>query len=100
MKVITLDFTGAKTREDMQDVIVANIDVPEYYGRNLDALHDVLSTAYIGQEVSFKFFGIAALPFELDNYAKGMLRVFGDVAASFEDYEEEDGTVFIIDTIA
>lgn len=38
-----LDLRGAKTRREFHDRIVRSLPCSLYYGRNLDALHDMLS---------------------------------------------------------
>ncbi len=38
-----LDFTGITTREELHDYLARKLELPEYYGRNLDALYDCLS---------------------------------------------------------
>ena len=37
-----LDFTGLTTKEELHDYLAKNLELPEYYGRNLDALYDCL----------------------------------------------------------
>lgn len=37
-----LDFTGIDTREKLHDYLAEVLPLPEYYGRNLDALYDSL----------------------------------------------------------
>lgn len=99
MRDIILDFTGAISRDDIHNVLASALNFPEYYGRNLDALHDMLSTSFLGEEVSFEITGLATLPEELRAYSEKMVKVFSDVAISFEDYETEDGTVMILKSV-
>ena len=40
----TIDLRNVKDPESMHDIIEYSLPVPEYYGRNLDALYDVLTT--------------------------------------------------------
>jgi ribonuclease inhibitor len=40
----TIDLRNVKDPESMHDIIEYSLPVPEYYGRNLDALYDVLTS--------------------------------------------------------
>ncbi len=37
-----LDFTGVTSRDELHDLLARVLELPEYYGRNLDALYDCL----------------------------------------------------------
>ena len=39
----TIDLSKANTREELHDLLQEELPLPEYYGRNLDALYDVLT---------------------------------------------------------
>lgn len=41
MKYIILD--GKKIKEESHDYLIRKLDLPDYYGRNLDALYDCLT---------------------------------------------------------
>ena len=43
MKKITVDLTNIETPGGMHAYLAYVMDFPAYYGRNLDALHDILS---------------------------------------------------------
>lgn len=43
MENIVLDFRGLGDREELHDIIEQAMELPDYYGRNLDALYDVLT---------------------------------------------------------
>lgn len=49
MKRITLD--GKKIRKDEHDYLKEELDFPDYYGRNLDALYDCLTEIGIETEI-------------------------------------------------
>lgn len=40
---IEIDLTEVRSKEAFHDAIQENLDCPSYYGRNLDALYDVLT---------------------------------------------------------
>ncbi len=39
----TVDLAGVRSAARMHAVLAASLPLPEHYGRNLDALHDVLT---------------------------------------------------------
>lgn len=43
MKKIILDFSNLKNAEEIHEYLFQKMELPEYYGRNLDALYDCLS---------------------------------------------------------
>ena len=43
MKKILIYTGGIGTREALHDLLAEKLSLPEYYGRNLDALHDCLT---------------------------------------------------------
>lgn len=52
-KVFYLDLTEITTKEELHDLLAKELPVPDYYGRNLDALHDVLTEAAEGWNLIF-----------------------------------------------
>lgn len=55
MKKILLDFRLADTPEMVQEYLALELDFPEYYGKNLDALYDCLTD--IGDDTCIGVFG-------------------------------------------
>ncbi len=43
MKKVILNFSAVGSREDVHALLRRELDLPEYYGNNLDALHDCLT---------------------------------------------------------
>ena len=41
-QVFYIDLTEVSTKEELQEALVETLPLPDYYGRNLDALYDVL----------------------------------------------------------
>lgn len=41
---LRLDANNVKTRGDLHDLFADTLSLPEWYGRNLDALHDCLTS--------------------------------------------------------
>ena len=50
----TIDLYGAESRAEIHKRIRKGLPVPEYYGNNLDALHDVLAECAAGTEIVFE----------------------------------------------
>ena len=50
----TIDLYGAESRAEIHKRIRRGLPVPEYYGNNLDALHDVLAECEEDTEIVFK----------------------------------------------
>ena len=68
MDAVTIDFSNAKTIHQIEDIISNALDFPDWYGRNLSALWDLL-TGYIA-------------PYEI--YIKGANTVRKDLAKQVE----------------
>lgn len=49
----TFDISKCFSPEDIHSVIADEFDLPEYYGGNLDALHDVLTDVSDPVEITF-----------------------------------------------
>lgn len=72
MKTIQLDFNQFNTRREVHEFLKKKLDFPEYYGHNLDALHDLLSV--YSEEIR-----IEVVPGKTE-IGHGFLCVFKDVA--------------------
>lgn len=44
MRTIVIDFRDFENARKLHEFLACHLDFPDYYGRNLDALFDVLST--------------------------------------------------------
>ena len=73
---IALDAERLREREEAQTYLQEAFDFPDYYGKNLDALHDMLGEMAEGRIV---FYNTAAL-YEKYGYAKRVLNVCLDAA--------------------
>lgn len=67
-----IDLTGACTRKDLHDRIENSIPVPEWYGRNLDALYDVLTDPFFGANCLICFTGCAGFKDSMPQYFAAM----------------------------
>lgn len=75
-----IDLSGAAFPSDIHDRLVASLPLPTYYGRNLDALYDVLSE--VNENWNITFVNCAQISPSLEDYLENMKCVFSD-AASF-----------------
>jgi len=72
MKEITINCANIRTREELHNILARELDFPEWYGNNLDALHDCLTS--ICEETKLTFLHFSALPFP----SMGLLNVLRD----------------------
>lgn len=54
MKIVELDFSHCHSKEAVHDYLKEKFGFPDYYGRNLDALLDVLGD--LAEEIEIVFF--------------------------------------------
>ena len=73
----TIDLTDIKTRSELHDLLFRELRLPSYYGRNLDALRDVLSE---GEPRSITFRNGSEAGEELQGYLSVLRRVCEDLA--------------------
>jgi len=75
---IKLEAREFKTRESAHKYLKEILDLPEYYGENLDALYDCLGEVY--KETLFIIPEKIADKEHLGEYGETMIRVFKDAA--------------------
>ncbi|MCI2049043.1 MAG: barstar family protein [Lachnospiraceae bacterium] len=80
MKKIILDLEDLGTPEEVQDYLAERMEFPDYYGKNLDALHDCLTD--ISEDTAVGIYGI-----DEESYISDYLWQLRQV---FEDSEEEN----------
>ncbi|MDY4078030.1 MAG: barstar family protein [Clostridium sp.] len=74
MKEIILDCKEMSSKEKAHEYIMKKMSFPDYYGKNLDALYDILST--YDKEVYVKFINFESLFKQLGDYAVSLIDVF------------------------
>lgn len=79
MKHCVLDGSIIETKEQLHDILQQELDLPEWYGRNLDALYDCLTDGT--EEMQIEIRNKEALEKHLGRYAKALERVLRDVGA-------------------
>jgi ribonuclease inhibitor len=78
MKKIEIDFENITTKEEFYEVFRSKIELPEYFGDNLDALWDVM-TAYLELPLKVRFL----------NFNNKKLDFFVSLKELFNDAERE-----------
>ncbi|MBR3195826.1 MAG: barstar family protein [Clostridia bacterium] len=79
MNTIYLDGTKMYTIQSAHNELMRKMDLPLYYGKNLDALWDVLSTIHENTEIFLAY--PSAMLNALDTYGARLLIVFFDASA-------------------
>lgn len=77
MEIIRLDGTRLCVREEAMELLGQALILPEWWGRNLDALHDCLGD--LGRPVRLELHSRAAM--EVSPFGRRLLRVLEDSAA-------------------
>lgn len=90
MKYITLNFLGIKTQEQLYDYLERAFDLPDYFGRNMDALWDCLLYWY-DDKTTIVLKNVNKLPNEMKWLAEIMLTLFDDLQK-----EDENVTIQIL----
>jgi len=78
MRYIVMDFAGKSTKEGIQETIRASLNAPEYYGNNLDALYDVLTSQK--EDVIIDIDGIDEVAEDIKDYVQKVFDVIKDAA--------------------
>lgn len=77
MKAIELDITNIQTVRALHVYLAWRLELPAYYGKNLDALHDLLGE--LGADVSIVLRGAPASD-EMAAYLPRLCRMLEDCA--------------------
>ncbi|MBP0969954.1 MAG: barstar family protein [Oscillospiraceae bacterium] len=82
MAAYSVDLRHIYTRESLHNVLEESLGLPEYYGRNLDALMDCLTE--IREDCEIEFTGLSELMDNLMEYAERLLTTLH--LAAFENH--------------
>lgn len=80
MKEIVIDCTGMRDPRQLHSALAAAFDFPQWYGNNLNALHDCLTD--LSEPTSLTVKGIG----ELGIFAGGFCRVLEDAREENPDF--------------
>jgi len=78
MKTIVLDGLYMNSREATHDSLAWRLQLPPYYGRNLDALHDLLTEP--GEPTQIILYRGERMLQSLGDYGRALLSVLRDAA--------------------
>ncbi|NLW43507.1 MAG: barstar family protein [Tissierellia bacterium] len=76
MKTYILDGYQFKTRNDSFEYLNSVFQFPDYFGKNLDSLWDVLSDL---EDVRIEIIDARQIPKYLQGYGLKILDIFGDI---------------------
>ena len=78
MEIIVIDGGKCRDKTSTHEYLADTMDLPEYYGKNLDALYDVLTS--ITEDVCFQIINSFEIVENLGLYGTKMIKVFTDAA--------------------
>ena len=78
---VLLDGRLMVSREAAHDLLAEKLEFPSYYGRNLDALYDLLGEGSVMRTITLTHTQI--MLDHLGNYGKGLLKTFTDAANAY-----------------
>ncbi|MFL2105486.1 barstar family protein [Desemzia sp. FAM 23991] len=81
-KRIILDGQEMTSKKRLHQYLTMQLNLPDYYGQNLDALKDCLITDFTPQTI--EIIDAEAIEKYLGKYGENLLRVFRDAAAENE----------------
>ena len=79
MKFIKLDFSRIETLNGLHEYLKQQMNLPDHYGNNLDALYDCL-TGEIELPVKITFENLSVLEKKIGEKAHAVFTVFQDAA--------------------
>ena len=89
MKIVLLDGEKIRAKADVHAAFAEALSFPEYYGNNLDALHDMLTER--GDEIGVIAVNAKMLSENLGKWWNSLIRLLSDVK------EERDGFYVCVD---
>lgn len=75
MRICTLDGNSITDKKTLHDILAAALQLPDWYGRNLDALYDCLTD--MKEEVEILILNAENLEAHLGAYARSLANVIG-----------------------
>ena len=82
-KVFYIDLSEVTTKEELQDLLVKELPLPDYYGKNLDALHDVLTEKAEGWNIIF--YNTTRAGYRIGKYYDALRRLCAEAVEDADD---------------
>ncbi|MBO4912364.1 MAG: barstar family protein [Butyrivibrio sp.] len=82
-KVFYIDLAEVMTPEELQSELVKELPLPDYYGRNLDALYDVLTESGDGWNIIF--YNTERAQYRLGKYLDALQRLCREASEDVRD---------------
>lgn len=79
MRICVVDGSKVENKEALHDILADSLQLPSWYGRNLDALYDCLTE--LEEETEIRLLNKKDLETHLGNYAKSLEKVLHAAAA-------------------
>ena len=89
MNIIILDGSVMTSRERAYKHIARELRFPEYFGKNLDALYDLLTDLYVNEDTIVILMNCRKMKKSLGEYGDKLIDVFANAS-------EEKGFIFIV----
>lgn len=77
-ELYTIDFSKVQYYLEMHEIIKAELDFPDYYGRNFDALWDCL-TDMVGRPLHIEIIGLEVIERKFGDKARQLCNVFKEL---------------------
>jgi len=76
---LTIDLSGINCRADLHMILKSHLDLPDYYGRNLDALHDCLTET--SGKIDLLLLNENEVSDEMRSYVRSFKKMLADVSS-------------------
>ena len=86
MNIITLNSEDFSNTDELHLVLIKKLNLPEHYGRNLDALWDCL-TGWIDLPITIKWVGYDNSSQRIGEYAEKLATIFQDAEKEIEGFK-------------
>lgn len=73
MRKITIDCLKISDKEELHDTLAKALNFPDWYGKNLDALYDCLTSIF--EEITITIENFSVLEKNLGSYAAAFMKV-------------------------
>ena len=81
MRYVILNGSRITNRRELYDAVAAHLPVPEYFGRNLDALHEVILLDILpAGRLTLEILDYETMKSKMGGYAVGLKHMLEDAA--------------------